>query len=140
MFGSGFDHSVFENNFGSECPEAFDMLIDGAASDITSSGEGDLGMLILSEHCTDQIIRSPDLLDILITDHRGTDACGIDGDSVTVFFIDNDAYASHGVHEHVGVTDIGNIVYMNGFVGHNRSGEYRERSILCSADLNLSYQ
>ena len=53
------------------------MLIDGTATDITSSGEGNLGMLILSEHCTDQIIRSSDLLDILITDYRGSNACGI---------------------------------------------------------------
>ena len=52
---------------------AFDMLVDGPAADIAAARQRYFRAFIFSEQCPYQIIGSPDLLYIVICDHKIAD-------------------------------------------------------------------
>ena len=116
------------------------MLIDGPASDITSSRKRNLGMLVFSKQRAHQIIGSPDLFDVFIiyTDimnRRPVDFyCG---------FIDSFHHrtdAGNSFKKHVDITDIRQIFDQDRFICHDRGRKDRKRRIFCSGNFDLSYQ
>ena len=71
-------------NFCTKRTESFQMLIDRSAADITSSRKCNFCMLIFSKQCSQQIVGSSDLLDIIIFNTEISDPSAIDSNRMTV--------------------------------------------------------
>ena len=70
--------SVDNADFGSQGPEALQMLVDGTAADVAAPGQRYLRLLILAEQSSQQIIGSPDFLDKFIVHTDGTNGGAAD--------------------------------------------------------------
>ena len=131
---------MFDPYFGPQGLKSFDMLVNGPAADVTASGQRHLRLLVLAQHGADQIVGSPDLLDILVLHHQAADLGGVQRHAVPAGALLQHTDTLHGFQQHIGIPHIRQIVYIYGLIGHNRRSKNRKRRVFGPSYLYLAHQ
>ena len=134
------DKSSLDPYISTKCTESLDMMVNGPAPDIASTGKCHLRLLELTKKCPQKIIRGPDLLNtVVLNDQTFNHAC-INLYCMSVQLLYSDAYAFHGFQHCRCVTEIRHIFYHYGFFRHGCCRKDRKCRILRTADLYLANQ
>ena len=134
------DLSMLDIHIGTQCAESFQMLVDRTASDIASARKRHLRTFIFSKESTQQIVRCPDLLDIIILNIEIPDRASVDLHCMPIDTLNHRTDSRDRLQHHIDVVDIRKILNLNGLVCHDRCCQNRKRRILCTANFYFPYQ
>ena len=136
----GNNHAVLNADIRSKSTKPFDMLINRTKSDIAALWKGDGRMMILSEKCSDQIIRAADLFHRFVDNRDIVNLGTVDFECVPVGFSYNGTDTPDRTQDSAYVADIRHILNDGCFICHDGRGKNRKRSILCSRNSYFSDQ
>ena len=97
-------------------------------------------MFVLSEKSPQQIVGSPDLLDIIVLNVKITDRTAIDLNCVSVNSLHHRSDLTDRLEHNINVVDIRQIVDQHGLIRHDRRCQDCESRIFGAAYLHFSHQ
>ena len=121
-------------HIGSQRAEALEVEVYGPASDGTAAGKGDLCLLVLAEQGPQEIVGSPDFLDVFVVDVQRFNGRAVDNDRMGVRPLHPAADSLDGAQHDIDVPDIGEVFNRDRVVGHDRRRQNGQGRILRPAN------
>ena len=134
------DQTIFNIHRCTQRLKALDMLVDRAASDITSTRKCHFSTLIFAKQCPQKIIGASDFLNIFIIYAQTSDRASIDLNRMTVHTVHHCSDAFDCLKQYIDIPHIRKILNYNNLICHYCSCHDTECRILGSANLDLADQ
>ena len=132
------DRTMHNINIRAKCSESLQMLVDRAASNVTSTRKWYFCMFVFTKKCSQQIVGSSDLLDILIINTYISNCRSVNLYSRfinTVYLCSN---TSDCFKQYIDIPYIRQILYQNRLISHYGCCKNRKCRILGTGNLHLT--
>ena len=134
----GIHKAVADIDLRAKGVHALYMLVDRTDAEVASAGHSCLRAAESAEHRTDEVIRCADFAHQLKGSVAEANITAVYFYSAGADHSDLGAELSQYCKEHIGIADLRHILYAADPVYHQRCRDYCDRSILCSAYIDLA--
>ena len=135
------DETVLNTDLCAQQFKALLVLVDRTGTDLAAARKRYTGLFVFTQHRTDQIIGSSDLMNIVVVDHEFTDALAVDLNDMGIILFRKAHHGADGFYsfqEYTDIVDIRQIADRHGLIAHDRCRQDAKSGILRPADLNVT--